>query len=97
MENLRFHPEEEANEAEFAQKLAKLADIYVNDAFSAAHRAHASTDAIARLLPSAAGRVMQAEREALGSALGDPERPVGAIVGGAKISTKLVLLGKLAD
>ena len=97
LENLRFHPEEEANEAEFAQKLAKLADIYVNDAFSAAHRAHASTDAIARLLPSAAGRLMQAELEALGSALGDPERPVGAIVGGAKISTKLELLGNLTD
>ena len=97
LENLRFHPEEEANEPEFALKLAKLADIYVNDAFSAAHRAHASTDAIARLLPSAVGRLMQAELEALGSALGDPERPVGAIVGGAKISTKLELLGNLAD
>ena len=95
LENLRFHAGEEANDPEFAAQLAKLADIYVNDAFSAAHRAHASTEALANLLPAAAGRMMQAELDALESALGNPERPVGAIVGGAKVSTKLDLLGNL--
>ena len=96
MENTRFHPGEEDNDPEFAQRLADLGDIYVNDAFSAAHRAHASTEGVARLLPSAAGRAMQAELDALSKALDAPERPVAAVVGGAKISTKLDLLGSLS-
>ena len=95
LENTRFHKGEEANDPDFARALASLGDVYCNDAFSAAHRAHASTEAIARLLPSCAGRLMQAELEALEKALGRPERPVVAIVGGAKISTKLELLGNL--
>jgi len=95
LENVRFHPGEEKNDEEFARGLAALGDIYINDAFSAAHRAHASTEAIARLLPSAAGRLMQAELEALSRALEKPARPVVAVVGGAKISTKLDLLGNL--
>jgi len=95
LENTRFHPGEEANDPEFAKKLASLADLYVNDAFSAAHRAHASTEGVAHLLPSYAGRLMQAELEALHAALDKPERPVAAIVGGAKVSTKLELLGNL--
>jgi phosphoglycerate kinase len=97
LENLRFHPEEEKNDPGFARKLAELGDIYVNDAFSAAHRAHASTEAIARLLPAAAGKLMQAELEALGAALETPERPLAAIVGGAKVSTKLDLLTFMLD
>ncbi|CAH2600217.1 phosphoglycerate kinase [Rhodovastum atsumiense] len=97
LENTRFHPGEEKNDPAFAAELAKLADLYVNDAFSAAHRAHASTEGVARLLPSYAGRLMQAELEALGSALGNPVRPVAAIVGGAKVSTKLDLLGNLVS
>jgi phosphoglycerate kinase len=95
LENLRFHAGEEANDADFAKSLAALGDVYVNDAFSAAHRAHASTEGIARLLPSAAGRLMQEELEHLGAALEKPKRPLAAIVGGAKISTKLDLLGNL--
>jgi phosphoglycerate kinase len=95
LENLRFHPGEEANDPDFARALASLGDFYVNDAFSTAHRAHASTEAIARLLFSAAGRLMQTELEALALALDTPERPVAAIVGGAKVSTKLDLLGNL--
>jgi phosphoglycerate kinase len=95
LENTRFHPGEEANDPAFAKKLASLADLYVNDAFSAAHRAHASTEGVAHLLPSYAGRLMQAELEALHAALDKPERPVAAIVGGAKVSTKLELLGNL--
>ncbi|MEI6559701.1 MAG: phosphoglycerate kinase [Rhodospirillaceae bacterium] len=95
LENLRFHAGEEKNDKAFARALAELGDIYVNDAFSCAHRAHASTEALARLLPSAAGRLMQAELIALGRALEKPERPVAAVVGGAKISTKLDLLGNL--
>lgn len=95
LENLRFHEGEEANDADFARRLAALGDLYVNDAFSAAHRAHASTEALARLLPAAAGRLMQAELEHLTAALETPERPVAALVGGAKISTKLDLLGNL--
>jgi len=97
LENLRFHKGEEANDADFARRLAALGDVYVNDGFSVSHRAHASTDAIARLLPSAAGRNMQAELEALEAALGAPKRPVVAIVGGAKISTKLEVLGNLIE
>ena len=95
LENLRFHAGEEANDAAFATALARLADAYVNDAFSAAHRAHASTAALAARLPSAAGRLMQAELEALGRALQAPERPVIAVVGGAKVSTKLAVLANL--
>jgi phosphoglycerate kinase len=95
LENLRFHQGEEANDPDFTRALAALGDIYVNDAFSAAHRAHGSTAGLAALLPSAAGRLMQAELEALGTALEHPTRPVVAIVGGAKVSTKLALLGNL--
>ncbi len=97
LENLRFHPEEEVNDPGFAGRLAELGNIYVNDAFSCAHRAHASTEAIAGLLPSAAGRLMQAELETLGQALESPERPMAAVVGGAKISTKMAVLGNLVD
>lgn len=95
LENLRFHAEEEKNDAGFVAALAKLADLYVNDAFSSAHRAHASTEGLAHKLPAAAGRLMQAELEALAAVLEKPERPVTAIVGGAKVSTKLDLLGNL--
>ena len=96
LENLRFHAEEEKNDPAFAGKLAELGNIYVNDAFSCAHRAHASTEGIARLLPAAAGRLMQAELEALGRALEAPQHPVAALVGGAKVSTKMEVLGNLA-
>ncbi len=95
LENTRFHRGEEANDPAFAAALAQLADIYVNDAFSAAHRAHASTEGVAHLLPAYAGRLMQAELEALVAVLGNPARPVMAVVGGAKVSTKLELLGNL--
>jgi phosphoglycerate kinase len=97
LENTRFHKEEEKNDPDFVAELAKLGDIYVNDAFSAAHRAHASTEGLAHRLPAYAGRSMQAELEALGQALVAPQRPVAAIVGGAKVSTKLDLLGNLID
>lgn len=96
LENLRFHPGEEANDANFAAALAALGSVYVNDAFSAAHRAHASTTALARLLPAAAGRLMQAELEALTRCLEHPRRPLAAVVGGAKISSKLALLEHLS-
>jgi phosphoglycerate kinase len=95
LENTRFHPGEEKNDPAFVEALAKLGDIWVNDAFSAAHRAHASTEGLGRRLPAYAGRSMQAELEALEKALENPQRPVVAIVGGAKISTKLDLLGNL--
>jgi phosphoglycerate kinase len=95
LENLRFHKEEEKNDKAFVDKLAALGDVYVNDAFSAAHRAHASTEGVANRLPAVAGRLMQAELEALTKALGTPKRPVVAVVGGAKVSTKLDLLGNL--
>src|SRR5690606_28125644 len=95
LENLRFHTGEEKNDPEFARGLAALGDVYVNDAFSASHRAHASTEGIAHLLPSAAGRLMEQELTALARALEKPEHPVAAVVGGAKISTKLELLGNL--
>jgi phosphoglycerate kinase len=95
LENTRFHPGEEKNDPELARAMAALGNIYVNDAFSAAHRAHASTEALARLLPKAAGRLMAAELKALEAALGSPARPVIAVVGGAKVSTKLELLGNL--
>ncbi len=97
LENIRFHPGEEANDPDFAARLAGLGDVYCNDAFSAAHRAHASTEALARHLPACAGRLMQAELSALEAALGTPERPVVAVVGGAKVSTKLDLLGNLVE
>lgn len=97
LENLRFHPEEEKNDPAFADALCRLADIYVNDAFSSAHRAHASTEAMAHRLPAAAGRLMQAELEALAAVLEKPKRPVAAVVGGAKVSTKLDLLGNLLE
>ncbi|MHA1109183.1 MAG: phosphoglycerate kinase [Alphaproteobacteria bacterium] len=95
LENLRFHDGEEANDADFVAALAALGDIYVNDAFSTAHRAHASTEGLAHALPAAAGRLMQAELEALEAALGSPQHPVAAVIGGAKVSTKLDLLGNL--
>ena len=97
LENLRFHAGEEANDPAFAEALAALGDLYVDDAFSAAHRAHASVEALARRLPSAAGRLMQAELEHLAETLEDPKRPLAALVGGAKISTKLQLLGNLVE
>ena len=97
LENLRFHKGEEKNDAAFIDKLSVLGDLYVNDAFSTAHRAHASTEGIANRLPAAAGRLMQAELEALDKALGNPKRPVCAVVGGAKVSTKLDLLGHLVS
>lgn len=96
LENTRFHPGEEANDPAFARELAALADLYVNDAFSAAHRAHGSTEGVAHLLPAYAGRLMQAELDALDGALGSPIRPVCAVVGGSKVSTKLELLGNLS-
>jgi phosphoglycerate kinase len=95
LENTRFYPGEEKNDPQFVAALAKLGDIWVNDAFSAAHRAHASTEGLGHVLPAYAGRTMQAELDALGKALDHPERPLAAIVGGAKISTKLDLLGNL--
>ncbi len=97
LENVRFDAGEEANDGVFAQRLADLGDIYVNDAFSCAHRAHTSTEAIAHLLPAAAGRSMQAELTALEAALANPRRPVAALVGGAKVSSKLAVLGHLLD
>lgn len=97
LENTRFHPGEEKNDPSLAAALAALGHAYVNDAFSAAHRAHASTEGIARLLPSAAGRLMEVELNALEAALGNPVRPLGAVVGGAKVSTKLDLLGNLVE
>jgi phosphoglycerate kinase len=97
LENTRFHEGEEKNDAALAAGMAALGQIYVNDAFSAAHRAHASTEGIARLLPACAGRLMAAELKALNAALGEPERPVAAVVGGAKVSTKLDLLGNLIE
>ncbi|MFS4437614.1 phosphoglycerate kinase [Paracoccaceae bacterium GXU_MW_L88] len=95
MENTRFNPGEESNDADYAKELAALGDVYCNDAFSAAHRAHASTEGIAHLLPSCAGELMAQELRALEQALSAPERPVVAVVGGAKVSTKLDLLGNL--
>ena len=97
LENTRFYKGEEKNDPAHVAELAKLGDVYVNDAFSAAHRAHATTEGLAHKLPAHAGRAMQKELEALALALGDPERPVAAIVGGAKVSTKLDLLGNLVN
>ena len=95
LENVRFHPGEETNDPQFAAALAANGDLYINDAFSAAHRAHASTEGLAHLLPAYAGESMRRELEALDAALGRPQRPVLGIVGGAKVSTKLDLLNNL--
>lgn len=95
LENTRFHPGEEANDPGFVAEMAKLGDFYVNDAFSAAHRAHASTEGLAHVLPAYAGRSMEAELKALEAALGTPVRPVAAVVGGAKVSSKLDVLTNL--
>jgi phosphoglycerate kinase len=97
LENVRFYAEEEKNDPGFARKLAENGDFLVSDAFSCAHRAHASVEALARILPSAAGRLMQTELEALEGALGSPKHPVAAVVGGAKVSTKLDVLGNLVE
>ena len=95
LENTRFWPGEEANDPELAKAIAANGDFYVNDAFSAAHRAHATTEGLAHVLPAYAGRAMQAELEALQKALGQPEKPVAAVVGGAKVSSKLDVLAHL--
>jgi phosphoglycerate kinase len=95
LENLRFHPEEEANDPEFARELASLAEVYVNDAFGTAHRAHASTVGVAAYLPAVSGLLMERELEALGGVLEHPRRPLVAIIGGAKISTKIAVLEHL--
>jgi len=97
LENTRYYPGEETNDAALAANFAKLGDVYVNDAFSAAHRAHASTEALAKLLPAVAGETMGAELEALNNALGVPEHPVVAVVGGAKVSSKLAVLENLVE
>src|SRR5258708_17173614 len=97
LENSRFHEGEERNDPELARAMAALGDYYVNDAFSASHRAHASTEGITHYLPSYAGRAMEAELKALDGALGSPERPVAAVVGGAKVSTQLAALGHLVS
>jgi phosphoglycerate kinase len=97
LENTRFDPREESDDIAMARQLASLADVFVNDAFSAAHRAHASTQAVATLLPAYAGRLMQVELRALDAVLGHPRRPVAVVIGGAKVSSKLALLGNLAD
>lgn len=95
LENVRFHPEEEANDPAFAKKLAKLADVYVNDAFGTAHRAHASTEGVAHTLPGYAGYLIQAELKALGGLLNDPARPFVAIMGGSKVKDKIALIDNL--
>lgn len=97
LENVRFYAQEEKNDLEFAKQLAELGDVLVSDAFSCSHRAHASVEALAKLIPSCAGRLMQAEIEALSAALEAPKRPAAALVGGAKISTKLDVLGNLTE
>jgi phosphoglycerate kinase len=97
LENTRFHAGEEKNDPELAKAMAELGDFYVDDSFSTAHRAHASTEGITHYLPSFAGRAMEAELNALERALGNPERPVAAVVGGAKVSTKLAVLGHLVS
>ena len=97
LENVRFHAEEEANEAEFAKALASLCDVYVNDAFGTAHRAHASTEGVARLRPAVAGLLMESEINFLSRAVEDPERPYAAIIGGAKVSSKMGVLEALLE
>ncbi len=96
LENVRFHPEEEANDAAFAKRLAALADVYVNDAFGTAHRAHASTEGVARILPGVCGFLIQKELEIMGKSLDDPQRPFVAIIGGAKVSSKILVIRNLA-
>ncbi|PZC46919.1 MAG: phosphoglycerate kinase [Chloroflexi bacterium] len=97
LENVRFHAGEEKNDPAFARELASLADVYVNDAFSAAHRAHASTEGVAHVLPSVVGLALEKELEMLGGALGSPARPLAAVIGGAKVSDKIAVLEHLAD
>ena len=97
LENLRFHPEEEKNDAEFAKQLAKHGEVFVQEAFGTVHRAHASTSAVAQLLPSGAGYLVQKEVEFLGKALENPARPFAAVIGGAKVSDKILLLNNLLD
>lgn len=97
LENLRFHPEEEANDPDFARRLAQLGSLYVNDAFGSAHRAHASTEAVAHDLPAVAGLLMERELDIMGKALEDPERPFVAILGGAKVSDKMGVIGNLLN
>lgn len=97
LENVRFHQEEEANDPEFAQKLAALGDLYVNDAFGTAHRAHASTEGVAKYLPAVAGFLMEKELEFLGNAVNDPKRPFVAILGGAKVKDKIAVIESLLD
>lgn len=97
LENVRFHPEEEKNVSEFAQELAKLADVYVNDAFGTAHRAHASTEGVAKFLPAVAGFLMERELDMLGQLLAAPQRPFIAIMGGAKVSDKIPVIANLFD
>ncbi len=97
LENLRFHAEEEKNDPEYAKALASLAEVYVNDAFGAAHRAHASTEGVAHYLPAVAGLLMEKELEFLGRAMQDPQRPYAAIIGGAKVSTKMAVLESLLE
>lgn len=96
LENVRFHPEEEANDVAFAKRLAVLADVYVNDAFGTAHRAHASTEGVARILPGVCGFLIQKELEIMGKSLDDPRRPFVAIIGGAKVSSKIMVIRNLA-
>jgi len=96
LENVRFHPEEEANDGAFAKRLAALADVYVNDAFGTAHRAHASTEGVARILPGVCGFLVRKELEIMGGALDDPRRPFVAIIGGAKVSSKITVIRNLA-
>ncbi len=97
LENVRFHPEEEANDGAFAKRLAALADVYVNDAFGTAHRAHASTEGVARILPGVCGFLVRKELEIMGGALDDPRRPFVAIIGGAKVSSKITIIRNLAQ
>jgi len=96
LENVRFHPEEEANDVAFAKRLAAIADVYVNDAFGTAHRAHASTEGVARILPGVCGFLIQKELEIMGKSLDDPRRPFVAIIGGAKVSSKIMVIRNLA-
>src|SRR5438034_8611723 len=95
LENLRFHPEEEAHDREYAKALASLGEVYVDDAFGTAHRAHASTEGVARLLPAVAGLLMEKELDAFARILEAPERPLVAIIGGAKVSSKIAVLEHL--
>jgi 3-phosphoglycerate kinase len=97
LENVRFHPEEEENDSAFSKQLAALADVYVNDAFGTAHRAHASTEGVAHILPGVCGLLIQKELEVMGKSLDDPQRPLVAIIGGAKVSSKITVIRNLAQ